>query len=156
MFISETWWYDNLVLTSTAVPLTSNWPFSDFPQHRLVFPIDGILRCATWLVLLRRVVDDRCICTMNFSLFRLEVKWNLGLSFTNLLSAFVENWYPNEFKVTIPSILPCLASNFFLIITHNTLPLNPMQRRRSVSAKGSPISPDFRGRYCIESPRVVL
>ena len=76
---------------------------------------------------------------MNFSLFRLEVKWNLGLSFANLLSAIVEDWYPDEFEVTIASILPCLASNFFLITTHNTLPLNPMQRRRSVSAKGSPI-----------------
>lgn len=155
MFTSETRWYDNLVLTSTVVPLTSNWPVSDFPQHRLVFPIDVILGSTAWYVLFRRVVDDRCICTMYFSLFRLEVKWNLGLSFANLLTTLVEDLYSDEFKVTIPSILPCLASNFFLITTHNTLPLNPMQRRRSVSAKGSPNSPDFRGRYCIESPRVV-
>ena len=129
MFTSETRWYDNFVLASTVVPLTSNWPVSDLPQHRLVFPIDGILGDTTWYVLFRRVVDDRCICTMNISLFRLEVKWNLRLSFANLLTALVEDWYPDEFEVSIPSILPCLASNFFLIITHNTIPLLPIQRR---------------------------
>ena len=135
MFTSETWWYDNLVLTSAVVPLPSNWPLSDFPQHRLVFPIDGILRGTTWFVLFRRVVDDRCICTMNFTLFCLEVKRNLGLSFASLLAALVEDWYPDEFEVTIPSILPCLASNFFLIITHNTLPLIPAQRRQASPPK---------------------
>ena len=86
-------------------------------------------------MLLRRVVDDRCICSMNFSLFRLEVKWNLGFSFANLLSALVKDRYLDEFEVTIPSILPCLASNFFLIITHNTLPLIPAQRRQASPPK---------------------
>ena len=86
-------------------------------------------------MLLRRVVDDCSICTMYFSLFRLEVKWNLGLSLANLVTALVEDWYPDEFEVTIPSILPCLASNFFLIITHNTLPLIPAQRRQASPPK---------------------
>ena len=72
---------------------------------------------------------------MNFSLFRLEVKWNLGLSFANLLSALVEDWYPDEFEVTIASILPCLASCVFLIITHNTIPLIPAQRRQASPPK---------------------
>ena len=72
---------------------------------------------------------------MNFSLLRLEVKWNLGLSFANLLSAIVEDWYPDEFEVTITSILPCLASCVFPIITHNTLPLIPAQRRQASPPK---------------------
>ncbi len=72
---------------------------------------------------------------MNFSLFRLEVKWNLGLSFANLLSALVEDWYPDEFEVTIASILPCLASCVFLIIAHNTIPLIPAQRRQASPPK---------------------
>ncbi|MDP6223916.1 MAG: hypothetical protein QGF34_02515, partial [Candidatus Poseidoniaceae archaeon] len=69
MFSSETRWYNSLVLASTVVPLSYNWPVSYFPQHRLVFLIDGILGFTTWFVLLGRVVDDRCIRAMNFSLF---------------------------------------------------------------------------------------
>ena len=72
--------------------------------------------------------------SVHFSLFRLEVKWNLCLSFANLLSAVVEDWYPDEFEVTIASI-PCLASCVFLIITHNTIPLIPAQRRQASPPK---------------------
>ena len=130
IFTSETRWYDSLVLTSTVVPLMVRWPVLDFPQHRLVFLIDCILRLTTWFVRLGRVVDHRCICAMNFSLFRLVVAWNLGLSYANFFAVFIEDWFPDEFEVSVPTILPCLASCVFLITTHNTLPLILAQRRQ--------------------------
>ena len=130
IFTSETRWYDSLVLTSTVVPLMVRWPVLDFHQHRLVFLIDCILRLTTWFVHLGRVVDNRCICAMNFSLFRLVVAWNLGFSFANFFAVFIEDWFPDEFEVSVPTILPCLASCVFLITTHNTLPLILAQRRQ--------------------------
>ena len=96
----------------------------------MVFLIDVILGFTTWFVLFGRIVDDRCICAMNFSLFRFVVARNLGLSFANFLAVFIEDWFPDEFEVSVPPILPCFASCVFLIITHNTLPLILSQRRQ--------------------------